>query len=77
MSEVKAAAKRVVNIGRARSNLVKQRAFWVERRISQPSADKMVAELDRELAINSEQLRNAKAALAHAKRSGKPPPPVK
>ena len=71
MSEVKAAAKLVVRIGRARNVLTQQRAFWVERRKAQPTADKLVAELDRELAINSQQLREAKEALANAKKAGK------
>ena len=73
MSEVKNAAKYVVNIGRSRSNLIRQRAIWVERRRTQPAADKMVAEFDRELAINSEQLRTAKEALARAKKARKEP----
>ncbi len=76
MPETKALAKNVVNIGRMRSRLIQQRAIWVERRKTKPDADKMVAELDRELAINTEQLRIAKDALARAKKASKPPPPT-
>jgi hypothetical protein len=76
MSEIKALAKNVVRIGRARTQLTAQRNMWIERRKSQPSADKIVAELDRELAINAEQLRTAKDALSRAKKAAKPPPPA-
>jgi len=76
MSEIKALAKSVVRIGRARTQLTAQRNMWIERRKSQPSADKIVAELDRELAINAEQLRAAKDALSRAKKAAKPPPPA-
>jgi len=76
MSEIKALAKSVVRIGRARTQLTAQRNKWIERRKSQPSADKIVAELDRELAINAEQLRAAKDALSRAKKAAKPPPPA-
>ena len=77
MPDIKAQAKNVVNIGRMRSRLIVQRAMWIERRKSKPDADKMVAELDRELAINAEQLRTAKERLAQAKRAGKEPPPAR
>jgi hypothetical protein len=76
MPDIKRAAKNVVMIGRMRSRLIEQRAMWIERRRSKPEADKMVAEMDRELAINAEQLRAAKEALARAKKAGKEPPPA-
>ena len=74
MSEIKALAKNVARIGRARTQLTAQRNLWIERRKTQPSADKIVAEMDRELAINAEQLRAAKDALARAKKASKLPP---
>lgn len=75
MSETKTAARQVANLGRARSRMIDQRRVWIERRKTQPAADKWVAELDRELAINAEQLRAAKEALARAKKAGKAAPP--
>ena len=41
-----------------------------------PVAEVAIAELDRELAINAEQLRAAKDALSRAKKAAKPPPPA-
>jgi hypothetical protein len=76
MSDTKALAKNVAKIGRARTRLSAQRRIWVERRKTEPSADKFVAEMDRELAINAEQLRAAKEALARAKKVAKPPAPA-
>ena len=71
MPDIKRESKNVVAIGRMRSRLIQQRAMWIERRRTKPDADKMVAELDRELAINAEQLKAAKEALAQAKQAAK------